>query len=65
MVAAVKFKPAISAFVLPHEIGHLFTCDHDKLNARKSDVFRRNYEYGYLINYPESFRLNTIMAYVS
>ena len=62
MVILVQLRPAVSDFVLSHEIGHLFTCDHDNLNARKSDTFRRHYEYGFLINYPESIRLNTIMA---
>ena len=62
MVAAVSFQHAVKSMTLMHEIGHLFSCEHDDMNTVKMPPLNKDYEYGFFVDHPASNTLHTIMA---
>ena len=62
MVAIIEWRDALTKFILAHEIGHLFGCQHDDRFANRDEPLAEDFEFGYFIDYPENEFLNTIMA---
>ena len=62
MVAIINFRHALDTLTLAHEIGHLFGCEHDDINADKLPGLNQDFEYGFYVDHPASNDLHTLMA---